>query len=147
MKKSIMLICSLAALLALTGCTSKSNDTISGDTMQIITIYNRDYIASDTTISELPSGYQYIGELPEEAANDTGLGGCKMYVVKELNNLTDFYLYQEYGNGSGEGENSSKQTQGSYVHCILMEITGQLVHLLKRSLFSYMKGRYLYEKS
>lgn len=90
MKKGIVLICVLASLSIFSGCTSNKNDTRTGGTMPIITIYNRDYTASDMTVSELPLGYEYIGDLPKEASNDTGLEGCKMYAIKELNSLGNY---------------------------------------------------------
>lgn len=121
MKKSTMLICVLMVLLTLASCSSESNESPSGDTMSIITIYNKDYIASDRVASELPSGYEYIGDLPEDAANDTGLAGCKMYAVKELNSLSVFYLYQEIESTTNENEAPTKQPQWNYVRWVLHE--------------------------
>lgn len=121
MKKGVVLICVLASLSIFSGCTSNKNDTRTGGTMPIITIYNRDYTASDMTVSELPLGYEYIGDLPKEASNDTGLEGCKMYAIKELNSLADFYLYQESENTSDKKDASTEQSQWHYVQWVLCE--------------------------
>lgn len=121
MKKSTMLICAFMALLTLAGCSSISNDSTSGNTMPVITIYNKDYIASDMVVSELPTGYEYIGDLPDDAANDTGLAGCKMYAIKELNSLSDFYLYQETESITNESATSTEQPQWNYVRWVLHE--------------------------
>nr|WP_325297317.1 hypothetical protein [uncultured Dysosmobacter sp.] len=121
MKKGIVLICVLASLSIFSSCTSPKNDTRTGGTMPIITIYNRDYTASDTIVSELPSGYEYIGDLPKEASNDTGFEGCKMYAIKELNSLTDFYLYQKSENTSDKKDASTEQSQWHYVQWVLCE--------------------------
>lgn len=94
MKKGIVLICVLASLSIFSGCTSNKNDTRTGGTMPIITIYNRDYTASDMTVSELPLGYEYIGDLPREASNDTGLEGCKMYAIKRVWHIAYLYFFQ-----------------------------------------------------
>ena len=83
MKKGIVLICVLASLSIFSGCTSNKNDTRTGGTMPIITIYNRDYTASDMTVSELPLGYEYIGDLPKEAYNDTGLEDVRCMQLKD----------------------------------------------------------------
>ena len=48
------------------------------------------YIAPYMPVNELPEGYEYIGDLSEDAASDTGLAGCKMYAVKEKNSFEDF---------------------------------------------------------
>lgn len=121
MKKSTMFICAFMALLTLAGCSNISNDSTSGGIMPIITIYNKDYISSDMVVSELPAGYEYIGDLPDDAANDTGFAGCKMYAIKELNSLSDFYLYQETENITNESETSTEQPQWNYVRWVLYE--------------------------
>lgn len=112
MKKSTMLVCAFMALLTLVGCSSISNDSASGNVTPIITIHKKEYVASDTIVSVLPTGYEYIGDLPDDATNETGLSGCKMYAVKELNTLSEFYLYQKTFIG---------QQQWSYVRWILHE--------------------------
>lgn len=115
MKKGIVLLCVLISLSILSSCIRNRNDTRTGDIMPIITIYNRNYTMSGVIVSELPFMYKYIGDLPRKAANDTGLEGCKMYAIKELNCLANFYLYQESENTSTE------QSQRYYVQWVLCE--------------------------
>lgn len=86
----------LFIMLFLVGCGS-NKDTSSGDLSPMITLYDKDYVAPYMPVNELPDGYEYIGELTEEQANDTGLAGCKMYAIMEHGSLSDFYVYQEYG--------------------------------------------------
>ena len=72
-------------------------------------------------VNELPEGYEYIGDLSEDAANDTGLAGCKMYAVKEKNSFEDFYLYQECGTPISEDTVDTTQRQWAYVQWVVAE--------------------------
>ena len=79
------------------------------------------YIAPYMPVNELPEGYEYIGDLSEDAASDTGLAGCKMYAVKEKNSLEDFYLYQECGTPVSEDTVDTTQRQWAYVQWVVAE--------------------------
>lgn len=89
-----------------------------GDTAPAITIQGKNYYAPHMPVDELPEGYEYIGDLPKDAANDTGLEGCKMYAVKELDSFPDFYLYQECGTPIDENTVDPSQRQWAYVQWI-----------------------------
>ncbi len=86
----------LFIILFLIGCGS-NKDTSGSDFPLMITLYDRDYVAPYMPVNELPDGYEYIVELAEEQANDTGLAGGKMYAIIERDSLSDFYVYQECG--------------------------------------------------
>ena len=60
----------------------------------MIDMYGQKYVAPNMPVNELPQGYTYLGELSKEQANGTGLEGCKMYAVTELDSIPDFYLYR-----------------------------------------------------
>ena len=121
MKKLAGFILTLAIAMALAGCSIDENTEKSGDTAPAITLYGRQYAAPDMPIDELPDGYEYIGDLPENAANDTGLAGCKMYAVKELDSFPDFYLYQECGTPIDGNTVDATQLQWAYVQWILSD--------------------------
>ncbi len=90
-------------------------DAPAGDMPPMITIYGKNYFSPYMPVNELPEGYTYIGELPEEAENDTGLAGCKMYALTELDTLSDFYLFQECGTPISENTVDSTQREWAYV--------------------------------
>lgn len=116
MKKLIVIVLCLMLAFSLIGCGAKESPV--GDRPPMITIYGKNFMASHMPISELPEDYKYIGELPEEAANDTGLAGCKMYAVTELDTLSDFYLFQECGTPISGNTVDSTQRQWAYVQWI-----------------------------
>lgn len=87
----------------------------------MITMYGKNYIAPYMPVDKLPDEYEYIGELSEDAANDTGLAGCKMYVVAEKDSLLDFYLYQECGTPISIDTVDNTQRQMAYVQWVLTE--------------------------
>lgn len=120
MKRINALAIGLVIILPLTGC-SQSVEDVTGDLPPMITIYNRSYVAPYMPVDELPDGYEYIDDLPKEAANDTGLEGCHMYVIKETDSLSDFYLYQECGTPIDENTVDTTQLQWAYVQWILTE--------------------------
>ncbi len=121
MKRLIALVLMLTFAFTLAGCTSQQAETKTGDTAPTITIYEKNYVAPYMPVDELPDGYTYIGDLSEEDANDTGLAGCKMYVIKELDSLSDFYLYQECGTPIDESTVDTTQLQWAYVQWVLSE--------------------------
>lgn len=63
-------------------------------------------------------GDTYLGELSKEQANGTGLEGCKMYAVTELDSIPDFYLYQECGTPIDDNTVDSEKIQWAYVQWI-----------------------------
>ena len=84
-----------------------------------VTLYGRRYVAPYTPVDKLPEGYEYIGVLPEGAANDAGLAGCNMYALKKLDSFPDFYLYQECKTPVGENTVEPAQQKRAYVQWIL----------------------------
>lgn len=115
---ALILVCvfGLASCSSQAGCSSQESDT-----RPMITMYGKNYIAPYMPVDKLPDEYEYIGELSEDAANDTGLAGCKMYVVAEKDSLLDFYLYQECGTPISIDTVDNTQRQMAYVQWVLTE--------------------------
>ena len=121
MKKSFAGILVTICILLLAGC-NKQQTVESPDTpAPSIVIYNQHFYAPDIPVNVLPEGYEYIGVLPEDAANDTGLEGCKMYAIKEMDSFCDFYLYQECGTPVGPNTVDTTKRQWAYVRWELKE--------------------------
>lgn len=118
MKKLRVFVLVSAFMLSLAGCALPGTDGKAGDLPPVITIDGYNYVAPYMPVDELPDGYAYLGELSEEDANDTGLGGCKMYAVPEKDSFTDFYLYQECGTPIDENTVDLKQRQWAYVQWV-----------------------------
>ena len=116
MKKMSVFI--LITVILLVGCGSNTNAP-SGDLPPMITLYGKEYVAPYMPVNELPDGYQYVGELTEEQANDTGLAGCRMYAVKERDSISDIYVYQECGTPIDENTLDSTKLQWAYVQWIV----------------------------
>ena len=95
-----------------------SSEAPAWDLPLMITICGKNFFAPHLPVRELPEGYTCIGELPESAANDTGLAGCKMYAIAELDSLTDFYLFQECGTPTGENTVDQSKRQWAYVQWV-----------------------------
>lgn len=95
------------------------------DVAPMIDIYGQKYVAPYMPVKELPEGYTYLGDLQKEEANGTGLEGCKMYAVAELNSLSDFYLYQECGTPIDENTIDSTKLQWAYVQWVKAEPSAQ----------------------
>lgn len=93
MRKYTISVLGLALILIFVSRSSHENEddiggkATTGDLPPMITIFDKNYVAPYMPVDELPDGYEYIGDLPEEFANDTGLAGCKMYAIKEFNTL------------------------------------------------------------
>lgn len=87
MKQIISLLLSLFLIVAFSGC---HNSVDTGDMPPMIDMYGQKYVAPNMPVNELPQGYTYLGELSKEQANGTGLEGCKMYAVTELDSIPDF---------------------------------------------------------
>ena len=84
MKQIISLLLSLFLIVAFSGC---HNSVDTGDMPPMIDMYGQKYVAPNMPVNELPQGYTYLGELSKEQANGTGLEGCKMYAVTELDSI------------------------------------------------------------
>ena len=123
-RKYTILVLGLILILVFVSCSSHENKddmggkVASGDFPPMITIFDKNYVAPYMSVDELPDGYEYIGDLPEESANDTGLAGCKIYAVKELDSFPDFYLYQECGTPVSEDTVDNTLRQWAYVQWI-----------------------------
>ena len=74
-------------------------------------------------VKELPEGYTYLGELTKDQAYTTGLEGCKIYAVAELDSLHDFYLYQECGTPIDENTIDNTKIQWAYTQWVEVEPT------------------------
>ena len=116
MKKFLSVIFMATCIFLLVGCNNQKNVEAPNTPAPSIVIYNQHFYAPNMPVSELPEGYEYIGELPENAANGTGLEGCKMYAMKEMDSLRDFYLYQECGTPIGNNTVDTTKRQWAYVH-------------------------------
>lgn len=121
MKKSTIWISVLMIVFSLSGCSFEDKSNKTGDLPPAITLYDRNFVAPYMPVEDLPDEYTYIGDLSEEAANDTGLAGCKMYAVKEKDSFDDFYLYQECGTPIDENTVDTTQLQWAYVQWIVSE--------------------------
>ena len=115
MKQIISLLLSLFLIVTFSGC---HNSVDTGDMPPMIDMYGQKYVAPNMPVNELPQGYTYLGELSKEQANGTGLEGCKMYAVTELNSIPDFYLYQECGTPIDDNTVDSEKIQWAYVQWI-----------------------------
>ena len=107
MKQIISLLLSLFLIVAFSGCHNNVDN-----------MYGQKYVAPNMPVNELPQGYTYLGELSKEQANGTGLEGCKMYAVTELDSIPDFYLYQECGTPIDDNTVDSEKIQWAYVQWI-----------------------------
>lgn len=76
---------------------------------------DKTFFANTMSIDELPEDYEYMGDLTDEEANDTGLAGCKYYANKYISSFDEFYVYQECGTPIGENAAENTQRQWSYV--------------------------------
>ena len=114
MKRTIFILLLVTCTL-LVGCGKQKAEEPSAPAPSIV-INNQHYYAPDMPVNELPEGYEYIGVLSEDAANGTGLEGCKMYAVKEKDSFRDFYLYQECGTPVGNNTVDTTKQQWAYVH-------------------------------
>ena len=117
MKKLFAVLIALLCIMSLVACQSKT----SNESRDIITIYNRNFAIEGEPTLDLPADYEYIGDLPKDAANKTGLDGCKMYVINTRNSFTDFYLYQECDMPTNENIKENNQSQMAYVHWVLTD--------------------------
>ena len=115
MKQIISLLLSLFLIVTFSGC---HNSVDTGDMPPMIDMYGQKYVAPNMPVNELPQGYTYLGELSKEQANGTGLEGCKMYAVTELDSIPDFYLYQECGTPIDDNTVDSEKIQWAYVQWI-----------------------------
>ena len=120
MKRIISIALLATYVMLLVGCSKKQPEAPNTPAPSIV-IYGQHFYAPDIPVSELPEGYEYIGVLSEDAANGTGLEGCKMYVLKEKDSFSDFYLYQECGTPIGNNTVDTTKRQWAYVHWSLSE--------------------------
>lgn len=116
MKKILFATLLLLIMAAVSGCGQPS-DSQTGDLPPTLDLYGQKYVAPYLPVEELPEGYTYLGELSEEQANGTGLAGCKMYAVAQLDSLPDFYLYQECGTPIDDHTIDAENRQWAYVQC------------------------------
>ncbi len=117
MKRIIVIILLVVGMLSVV-CNKQA---IEGEPAPSIVSYNQHFFARSIPVNELPEGYEYIGILSEESANNTGLEGCKMYALKETDSFCGFYLYQETGTPIGDNLIDSTKRQWAYVYWELDE--------------------------
>lgn len=121
MKKMLPSLLLTICILLLVGCSKQQNADTPNTPAPSIVINNQHFYATNMPINELPEGYDYIGILSEDAANNTGLEGCKLYAVKEKDSFRDFYLYQECGTPIGNNIVDASTRQWAYIHWSLKE--------------------------
>lgn len=119
MKKYVVLAIILSGVFAFVGCSYQNVETEADDTPPAIILLNKEYTTQPIAVTELPEGYEYMGTLSEESANNTGLTGCKTYANINLNSLKNIYVYQEYENPNSEDDLAPKQW--AYVQWALSE--------------------------
>ena len=112
--KRILLALGIIMLLAISGCENKPEIELP----PMIDMAGQKYVAPNMPVDELPDGYTYLGELTEEQANGTGLEGCKMYAITELDSIPDFYLYQKCGTPIDNYTIDNEKIQWAYVQWI-----------------------------
>lgn len=121
MKKIVSVILLATCMLLLVGCSKQQNAETPNLQAPSIVINNQHFYAPHMPVNELPEGYEYIGVLSEDAANGTGLEGCKMYAMQEKDSFRDFYPYQECGTPIGNNTVDTTKQQCAYVHWSLRE--------------------------
>ena len=117
MKKIMPLVLVLIMMLTFSGSGNKP-EVKTGDLPPMIDMAGQKYVAPNMPVDELPEGYTYMGELTGKQANGTGLEGCKMYALTELDSIPDFYLYQECGTPIDDNTVDSENIQWAYVQWI-----------------------------
>ena len=121
MKKIVSVILLITCLFLLAGCSKQQIVEAPNTPAPSIVIDNQHFYAPNMPVNELPEGYEYIGVLSEDAANGTGLEGCRMYAIIEKDSFRDFYLYQECGTPIGNNTVDATKRQWAYVHWSLRE--------------------------
>lgn len=81
------------------------------------TAYIDPYMPEDS----LPDGYVYVGELSDEAANDTGLNGCKYYANPDVPDIV--YVYQECGTPVSRDTVDTMRRQWAYVQWVAENVS------------------------
>ena len=76
---------------------------------------NKNYVAPNIPVEELPEEYHYLRDLMEKEVNDTGLAGCAIYVNPQDEDMSEIYLYQECGTPIDEHTTGD----GYYESCIV----------------------------
>ena len=117
MKRIIAIVLLVTGLLSV-GCNKQVDE---GEPAPRIVINNHHFFARSMPVNELPEGYEYIGVLSKESANNTGAEGYKMYALKEKDSFCGFYLYQETGTPIGDNLIDSTKRQWAYVYWELDE--------------------------
>ncbi len=74
------------------------------------------YVNPHMPVSSLPYGYQSVGKLTEEQANNTGLEGIEYFI--HPSGAEDFYTYQECGTLIDLNTVDSEQRQWAYMRWI-----------------------------
>ena len=117
MKKTLLSFLIMMSLL-LVGCTAAEKSKYGTDVGELppaLIMAGQNFFANTMSIDELPVDYEYMGDLTDEEANDTGLAGCKYYANKYISSFDEFYVYQECGTPIGENAAENTQRQWSYV--------------------------------
>ena len=81
MKKTLLSFLIMMSLL-LVGCTAAEKSKYGTDVGELppaLIMAGQNFFANTMSIDELPEDYEYMGDLTDEEANDTGLAGCKYY--------------------------------------------------------------------
>lgn len=81
--------------LLLVGCTAAEKSKYGTDVGELppaLIMAGQNFFANTMSIDELPEDYEYMGDLTDEEANDTGLAGCKYY-AKMVDYLKKALIY------------------------------------------------------
>lgn len=112
MKRLTAVALVLACVFGLMGCAAPTPEW---DSPPTIMLFGGEYVSPFPPVESLPEEYCYLRDLTEEEANDTGLEGCALYVIPEMDSLSSFFLYQECGTVVAEGMVDETQRQWAYV--------------------------------
>ena len=124
-KKSVWVkwgtIAACVCLIAVVGIMIPFGEHQDAVTAPMITIMDKNYVAPNMPVEELPEEYHYLRDLTEKEANDTGLAGCAIYVNPQDEDMSKIYLYQECGTPIDEQTVDNTQRQWAYVQWIVLE--------------------------
>lgn len=116
MKKLRAFGLALIVVLSLSGCGALEEGK--GGCPPTITLGDQDYVAHNMPVEALPEEYQYLRDLTQQEANDTGLEGCAIYADPQDQDMSTIYLYQECGTPIDENTVDTEQRQWAYVQWV-----------------------------
>lgn len=102
MKRLVVILLAVTCLFSLPGCGTKTSNSVDSEMPYLgapkIVLNGCDYFARGLdTVTELPKGYIYAGELTDKEKEYAYINGSKYYIQEEAETINDFYVYQECG--------------------------------------------------